>query len=280
MSKKFITLATTLNDLVDLSLKLEGEEDEILPVYEYVGKVSMETSYMPSDAVTVDSWYNTDRKHLVSRTPTELLFVILQKEFGDEWFFLEHEVLIVYLHSIGFLFDEGGLNKVMALKLLCEAPEEKQPFYTDPEAFRWMVRALVGQEGFVGDATIPSVRALCIGCYVAFEIRPGSYNLSVRAMIASICIYRGIWALPSYIDIAQDEIYSIAKDQYMDIDAEKVAKVKSLVEAERKDDTTIPDEPDSEEEIQALHVLDVEERTYRAISKADKLVEEFLDGTS
>lgn len=276
LSRKPVSILAGLQGLLERQLLREGALTEFgeLPVTVSVVDVAMKWDEPPSSPVHADTWKESG-KVPVSATPCELLYRILEETVGDRWFEEEIEVLAQELHKLGLVLNPGGLNKLLALKILVSSPAERCPFYRDLKAYQWLCRALLGMPGQVDDGVIPTPFQMGVANYVAFELRPGAFSYEVKSFIAAACLHAGHWFLPHALAGAQENVLAISKVSNLGITRERLNAVQVLIEREREDSDTISEEPTKYNEIQALLAIDLEEAISKAIAKADALVDAF-----
>lgn len=268
-----LRISLSLDDQIDYLRAQQGEDPftGIVPITEELVDVELE---FPEDddeeVVAEDVWTEEERSRLLSRAPCELIVTLFEKKYGQFWYAYEHEVLMQCLHRADLIFDAGGLNKFMALHSIMRSPEGRSSFHRSPGAFMFLAVSLSGRPTNYDDPTIPTPLEIAVAMHVVCDLRPDPYDEEVLAAVAACCFNHGIWVLPNILGQAQPYIYRLCRRMKIPVNEERVEKVKRLAAAEIADDTTIPDVPTTQDEAQALRVIDLDNRINEAIRFADE----------
>lgn len=264
MSRSLIQIS--LEDMLDQSLVAEGfgQIAGALPTYEFSHPLRRVVETSPHYSEDVDVWADTDL--VLSRLPVPLLFKVLNRGLGDDWFELDRIVLLDFLRDQDVNVDEAGIGKILAMLSFFRAPDRGHVFYKDFETYGVMCRSFQGKLASLDDGLLPTPLDLGVSNNEAFSLRAGKFSREVLCFMAAICLTHGVWALPSSLRVAQEAVLIIAESEGMDLTRDMVDEVEDLVAFERDHDDFIPEEPSSYTAIQALISLDLEKRIQNVLT--------------
>jgi len=267
-----------VSELLSAVRGAEGESPEFgtLPVTEEVFET--ETRAQGDDdmepVLALSTWTEKDRTSLLSKISLEALDLMLSSlPKRGPWWSLEPEVLFEELAKSGFILDAGGVSRLRALHAICSAPEGRCPYYTDPNAYRFLTICLAGRPTNFDDPVLPSPHEMAIALHVVQRLRPFPLEGEVLGMIAVCCYQHGLWVPTGILAVAQKAIRYLARNMDIPIDQERIARVVDLARRERADSSTIPNESLDADDAQALRVIDFEDGVEQALDAGARMRE-------
>lgn len=280
-----VRIALSFQEAVDLARRDAGEDEDtgLAPVTE---EVFDEETGIPDDhdedenpVIAYTLWSESERERQLSRLPVEALHEILKFRFRNEpgpWWRQEHEVILEALARAHFILDAGGLGKVMALHAILTAPMNHNPFYEDPESFRFLCVCLSGRPVNADDFVLPTPLEMAVALTVIREIRFNQLEPEVCGFIAATCFEQGLWALPPQLSDARDAMLTLCWNMDIDVTKETVAECLALADSEEADASAIPDVVTTDVQIQALRLLSTRRRIEAALRRGDEIRDRFL----
>lgn len=214
-----------------------------------------------------------DKQRLLSKLPVEALHALLTRRYPTRWWEQEPEVVLEDLaNEFGFILDAGGINRVRALHAICSAPVGENPYYYDPETFRFLTLCLSGRAVRADTDLYPSPHEMAVALHSLQTVRPGMLEDEVLGFIAAVCYYQDLWAPSGILSVAQPYVVEMCKNLGIPVDQERIDGVLALAQRERESGgEEIPDTVRDEDDVQALAVIDYEDGVAAALERGDQM---------